>query len=106
MYFYRGIPYRFKNMHDFEDCFFAEKEDLELDNFIKTNISRIYSVSLIIEGKFPQEYVYNENEVFYHETDRKFLDKILKIGLVPKSRFNYPERIYLTTNIEIWITWN
>lgn len=39
MYFYRGISYRFKNMHDFEDCFFAEKEDLELDIFMKTNIS-------------------------------------------------------------------
>ena len=63
-------------------------------------------MSLIIEGKFPREYIYDENEVFYHETDRKFLDKILKIDLIPKSGFNYPERIYLTTNIEIWITWN
>lgn len=57
-------------------------------------------MSLIIEGKFPREYLYDENEVFYHETDRKFLDKILKIGLVPKSRFNYLEKIYLTTDIE------
>ena len=38
--------------------------------------------------------------MFYHESGRKFLDKILKIGLVPKSRFDYPERIYLTTDIE------
>lgn len=44
-----------------------------------------------------------KGEYLYHTTDSKYLDKILKYGLVPKtknSRFFYPGRIFLSPSKE------
>lgn len=54
------------------------------------------------EPKFDIEYI-PENRYLYHITDGKHLDKILKIGLTPKTKSKalyHPERIYLTKTID------
>jgi hypothetical protein len=62
----------------------------------------IYEKTGIIrfEPKFDVEYM-PKNRYLYHVTDRKFLPKILKYGLVPKSKnkvSKHPDRIYLVIN--------
>ena len=55
---------------------------------------------LRFEAKYDMEAI-NLNRYIYHVTDKKNLDKILKIGLTPKtkSKLSYhPERIYLAKN--------
>ncbi|WQJ53645.1 MAG: hypothetical protein [Wendovervirus sonii] len=97
--FFRGEPY--KKGNEYVDCFFSEDSDYELKKFLIANARQIYQVSLIIEEKFPiKQYKYDAGETFYHKTDKIYIDKIKMQGLVPKSRFNYPSRIYLTNNIE------
>jgi len=97
--FFRSEPY--KTEYDYKNCFFSEDTHLELKKFLIGNMHSIYGVSIIIEEKFPiKQYKYYDDEIFYHKTDKKFIKKITENGLVPKSRFNYPSRIYLTNNIE------
>lgn len=60
-----------------------------LRNYHKGGISKI---SLFVEAKFTVE-DFNITEL-YHVTDLKYLDKIRKNGLVPKSKGNFTERIY------------
>lgn len=53
-------------------------------------------------AKYDMEYHPN-NEFVYHVTDAKYVPKILKNGLIPKSKNKmnpHPDRIYLTDNIE------
>ena len=53
------------------------------------------------EPKFDIEYI-PQSRYMYHITDEKYLDKIKKIGLIPKtnSKIGYhPERIYLAKSI-------
>ncbi|WQJ53643.1 MAG: hypothetical protein [Wendovervirus sonii] len=97
--FMRGEPY--KKGKIVKDVFFSEDCDAELSRFVFDNLYQICGFSLIIEEKFPiKQYRYDKGETFYHITHMKHLEKIKNIGLVPKSRFNYPSRIYLTNNIE------
>ena len=54
------------------------------------------------EPKFDVEYVPKERYL-YHVTDKKFIPKIMKIGLTPRtqSKIGYhPERIYLAKSKE------
>jgi hypothetical protein len=59
-------------------------------------------ISILIEPNYDDKVEFN-SEYLYHTTDSKNLDKILKYGLIPKSkntRSFYPERIYLSPNQE------
>jgi len=75
--------------------------DIEIRRFLNSNYNKIILCYMVIEEKFPiKEYLYSENTVFYHICEKSRLNKILKIGLVPKSNFNYPRRIYLTDSLD------
>jgi hypothetical protein len=59
-------------------------------------------ISISIEPNY-DDLVSFSGKYLYHTTNVKALDKIMKIGLVPKTkntRSFYPERIYLSPNIE------
>ncbi len=58
-------------------------------------------ISISIEPKYDSEVNFQE-EYVYHTTDKKNLEKIMRIGLIPKTkntRSFYPERIYLSPDI-------
>lgn len=60
------------------------------------------NIFISIEPNFDTK-VNFEGEYLYHVTDKKNLDKVLSVGLIPKSkntRSFYPERIYLSPNLE------
>ena len=55
-------------------------------------------IKVRFEAKFDEEIVENIPTILYHITPTQSMDKILKIGLVPKSRAKasfHPERVYL-----------
>jgi len=59
-------------------------------------------VMVKFESKYDVKYI-PENNIFYHITSDKYIDKIMKIGLVPKSKekiSSHPSRIYLLINEE------
>jgi hypothetical protein len=77
----------------------TDKNDIE-----KTLISSD-RISIMIEPNYDDK-VNFEGEYLYHTTDSKNLDKIMKYGLIPKTkntRSFYPERIYLSPNEE-WMS--
>ena len=96
-----------------QDCFFwsnynkklQKVVDIEFNEFIHNYFDLIESVELIIEQKYPinDEYIYDEDENFYHLTTKDKLQKILKNSLIPKSLYNYPDRIYLGFDPEVLI---
>ena len=54
------------------------------------------------EPKFDMEYKHN-SRYLYHVTEENYLNKIFKIGLVPKTKSKktyHPERIYFTINAD------
>lgn len=60
-------------------------------------------IKLRFEAKFDEEIVEKIPEILYHITPTQNVDKILKIGLVPKSRSKasfHPERVYLGNSIK------
>jgi hypothetical protein len=65
---------------------------------VKTLMSNDKIKLLAIQPNYGERVEFN-GEYVYHTTDSKYLDKILKYGLVPKSknsRFFYPGRIFLS----------
>lgn len=65
-----------------------------------TDYNEIYQLKF--EPKFDIEYN-TDNRYLYHVTDKKHLNKILKIGLTPKTKSKiseHPDRIYLAINLE------
>ena len=75
----------------------SDKRTYDFRKFLKENYTIINEVELVIEEKFSREYnpkEYNKN-FWYHYTTKDALSKILKQGLIPKSKYNYPDRIYL-----------
>lgn len=67
---------------------------------VKDELDNVYGIRF--EPKFDIEYRPNQRYM-YHLTDKKHLDKILKIGLTPKTKSKmlyHPDRIYLTKTIE------
>lgn len=65
-------------------------------------LSNITKYEIIIEPKFDIKHKLKTN-ILYHVTETKYLDKILKNGLIAKSMntlSNYPERLYLVYNLE------
>jgi hypothetical protein len=62
-----------------------------------------YLSKIRFEAKFDEEVVENIPSILYHIAPTQNVDKILKIGLVPKSRSKasyHPERVYLGKTIE------
>jgi hypothetical protein len=58
---------------------------------------------IIFEAKFDEEVVENIPPILYHITPTQNSNKILHIGLVPKSRSKssyHPERVYLGKSLE------
>jgi hypothetical protein len=79
---------------DFEKFKYKYFSDDILSNFIKYEI--------IIEPKYDIKHQLKTN-ILYHVTETKYLDKILKNGLIAKSLntlSDYPERIYFVYNLD------
>lgn len=84
--------------------YFFVKWAKEYEGFIKTTNIEDYSLVHVMrfEPKFDVEYLPKERYL-YHVTDKKFIPKIMKIGLTPRtqSKIGYhPERIYLAKSKE------
>jgi hypothetical protein len=89
--------YIFLNTNNIKYKYKFNHERLE-NNLINKNI--IY-IKIRFESKFDKEII-NNFEYLYHVCNKQNLNKILKIGLVPKSKnkiTSHPERIYLLQNI-------
>lgn len=74
------------------------KEKYYDSNFLK-NIIRY---NFLIEPKFDIKHKLKTN-ILYHVTENRYLDRIFKSGLIPKSKntlLNYPERIYFVYHLE------
>ena len=60
-------------------------------------------IKLRFEAKFDEEVVENVPSILYHITPTQNADKILSIGLVPKSRSKasyHPDRVYLSKDLK------
>ncbi len=60
-------------------------------------------IKLRFEAKFDEEVVENVPSILYHITPTQNANKILSIGLVPKSRSKasyHPDRVYLSKDLE------
>jgi hypothetical protein len=60
-------------------------------------------IKLRFEAKFDEEIVENIPSILYHITPTQNVNKILNIGLVPKSRSKasyHPDRVYLSKDLE------
>lgn len=71
-------------------------------NKIKEILPTIDHIFMSIEPMYDKEIDFKD-EYLYHTTDSKNLEKIMKSGLIPKSkntRSFYPDRIYLSPNIK------
>lgn len=84
--------------------YFFVKWAKEYEGFTKTTNIEDHSLVHVMrfEPKFDVEYVPKERYL-YHVTDKKFIPKIMKIGLTPRtqSKIGYhPERIYLAKSKE------
>lgn len=78
------------------DYKFDEKDFIEINFYNKSKID----IVLYIEAKYDIS-VENIQRFYYHATLVKYIDKILKYGLVPKSKnklSSHPDRIFLSNN--------
>ena len=66
-----------------------------IHNVLKDNVA---SISIFVEAKFTVE-DFRITEL-YHLTDSKYIPKIKRNGLVPKTHGNHPERIYFGKNLD------
>ena len=60
-------------------------------------------IKLRFEAKFDEEVVENTPSILYHITPTQNTNKILSIGLVPKSRSKasyHPDRVYLSKDLK------
>lgn len=74
----------------------------EIKNLPK-NIDQYKEVWVVLEQKFDRTIDPSKIQFLYHLTERRFLEKIYKKGLIPKSKAKksyHPDRIYVTTEIE------
>jgi len=89
--------------NDIKDISFLNSN--KLVDWLKTidsNIELNY-ITLFLEKKYTEQ---NENQnIFYHVTDKKNTEKIMTYGLRPRSSqnklFNYSDRIYLANNVKV-----
>jgi len=72
-------------------------------NDLKQSIKNNSLLNISLEAKYDLELSGHELDDLYHISPTKYINKISKIGLVPRtlSKISYhPERIYLTNNIK------
>ena len=77
-------------------------QDFKNEYLSDENLKQFIEYDIILEPKFDITHKLKTN-ILYHVTETKYLDKILKVGLIPKSKnilSTYPERIYLVYNLE------
>ena len=67
------------------------------DNYLADH--SVSAFSIIIEAKFGKRYAQKSGEVLYHATDSSHLKRIREQGLIPRSLGNFPDRIYLGSDI-------
>lgn len=82
-----------------EDKIVADKWNDKIINIL----DKLESISITFEAKFDEEVVENIPSTLYHITPTLNVDKILKTGLVPKSRSKasyHPDRVYLSKDLE------
>jgi hypothetical protein len=66
-------------------------------------IDKLESISITFEAKFDEEIIEKIPEILYHISPTQNIDKILKVGLVPKSRSKasyHPDRVYLSNDLK------
>lgn len=74
------------------------KDKSKINDYVLNNTDLTISIEPTFDTK-----VDFDGEYLYHTTDKKNLNKILSIGLIPKSkntRSFYPERVYLSPSLE------
>lgn len=79
---------------------FNGDDNIEISK-LETNIKDIECSNIFIEAKY--DYEVDIPNILYHASPIKFKDKILNIGLTPKSGSklsNHPDRIYLSTSMQ------
>ena len=75
-------------------------------NLLKSSSLTNIDLRLYIEAKFSlevTEYVLKNHNQLYHVTQTNYVEKIMKIGLLPKTKTklgNHPDRIYLALDIK------
>ena len=73
--------------------------NMEMNRFIHNVLKdNVESISIFVEAKFTVE-DFKITEL-YHLTDSKYIPKIKRNGLVPKTHGNHPERIYFGKNLD------
>ena len=92
------LEFNFLNYNGRYICSKERWGDVEIMDYLKDNPPLVY-FAIILEAKFGERYHQKPGEVFFHATDVTLLPKILKNGLVPRSKGNFPERIYLGKDI-------
>jgi len=88
---YQNTPFKFLQFNEFKIKFFNEN-----------SLNKFTSYDIIIEAKFDIIYKTSSNKL-YHVTEDIYVNKIFKNGLIVKSYntlLDYPERIYLTDDIQ------
>ena len=81
--------------------YFISKLTINGKEWIKEFDEKTKPIAFILEAKYDLEVLIPDK--LYHCSPLKYKDKILKIGLIPKSNnkiSNHPDRIYLTDNID------
>lgn len=81
------------------------------DYLIEDNLKNIKYLSFDLEPKYDIVYQIDfskketeKTNILYHVTETRFVDRILKNGLIPRSKntkSNHPERIYLSLNLNV-----
>jgi hypothetical protein len=82
-----------------EDNIVADKWNDKIINII----NKLESISITFEAKFDEEIIEKIPEILYHISPTQNVDKILKVGLVPKSRSKasyHPDRVYLSNDLK------
>lgn len=72
------------------------------NKFNKNTFDTFEHIKIILEPKYDTKHKLN-SDIIYHVTEERYLNRIIKNGLIAKSKNNktdHPERIYFTYNIE------
>lgn len=80
--------------------YFISKLTVDGQEWIKEYNIDIKPIAIILEAKY--DYEVDIPETLYHTSPIRFKDKIVKLGLTPKTGnklSNHPERIYLTDDL-------
>ena len=74
--------------------------DEYLENIKNHEYFYIDTIELMIEQKFTSIQNLNYGTELFHVSNLRYLNKIIKNGLIPKNNTNHPDRIYLTTDFD------